>query len=240
MLRVKNESRWLREVLASIQPLTRDIVIFDDHSTDETPEIARAMGAAVMASPFEPGVINEARDKDVLLAAVRLHNPDFVLAIDGDEVLEAGAAAKILPCLKTATQIYGLTVVYLWGDRQHYRTDGVYGRMVRTSIFAPAAFPAAKYRQTEYGCNFHTGQVPLAAYRQGETIPCDLLHLGYMDRADRLRKYEFYTRMDPNNATEDRYRHVVQGDLPQFPAGAKFLHAGPLKVVPLPEGKWAA
>jgi len=52
-----------------------------------------------------------------------------------------------------------------------------------------------------------------------------------MHRADRERKYQWYNAQDPNNAIEDRYRHMVIGDL--FPADSKFDHGGPLKLAQL-------
>ena len=62
MLRVKNEERWLQEVLESILPLTEEILLFDDHSTDATRDIAEALKCTVIPSPFDPFVLDETRD----------------------------------------------------------------------------------------------------------------------------------------------------------------------------------
>jgi hypothetical protein len=61
-----------------------------------------------------------------------------------------------------------------------------------------------------------------------------LLHYGYMFKEDRIRKYNYYNRIDPNNEFEDRYRHTVQGDIPEVPADAVLKHAGPLELRKLP------
>ena len=43
-MRVKNEARWIRRALESILPICERVaVVFDDHSSDETPEICGAM-----------------------------------------------------------------------------------------------------------------------------------------------------------------------------------------------------
>jgi hypothetical protein len=60
-----------------------------------------------------------------------------------------------------------------------------------------------------------------------------LYHLGYMCPEDRLRKYQWYNTIDPENESEDRYRHMVQGDIPEVPAHLKLKHAGPLRLVRL-------
>jgi glycosyltransferase involved in cell wall biosynthesis len=230
MLRVKNEGRWLAEVLASIQPLTEDILLFDDHSTDDTREIAAAHGCTVVRSVFEG--INEVRDKNYMLDVVDTMDPDYVLAIDGDEVLEAGAADKIRARLRPELSSYTFPIRYIWNDRQHYRTDGVYGRYFRASLFALANQPEVSFRGTGRGGNFHCGNVPLGLKGAGGSIPANILHLGYMHEEDRVRKYHWYNMIDPNNHAEDCYRHMVIGDI--YPADSKFTHGGPLKIFPLP------
>lgn len=238
MLRVRNEARWLREVLGSIQLLTTDILVFDDNSTDDSREIAADMGCAVMPSPFAPDDTDESRDKNLLLDAVRGDfNPDYILSIDGDEVLEAGAADKIRAKLSPQYSLYCFPIKYLWNDRQHYRADGVYGRYQQWRMFSLINQPAnLQFVSTAAGGNFHCGNAPKGLRGGGCMMPVDILHLGYMDREDRIRKYEFYNRVDPGNRLEDRYRHIVVGDL--FPVESTFSHGGPLKIYSLPADKW--
>lgn len=239
MLRVKNEGRWLREVLQSIQPVTGDIVIFDDHSTDDTRDIAVAMGCRVIDSAFDANDTNETRDKNLLLATVRAGNPDYVLAIDGDEVLERHAPRCILAALNREPAVLTFPVRYLWNDREHYRADGVYARFTRASMFRLKGQSAnIRYGTTHNGGNFHCGNVPLNLNGYGVTLPVDLLHLGYMLREDRLRKFAWYRQKDPGNVYEDGYAHMILGDLPEYPATMKRMHGGPLKIFRMPQGKW--
>src|SRR3990172_3235524 len=86
-LRVKNEGRWLREVLEAVQ-WTKAIYLMDDHSSDDTREIALSCGAIVMESPFDS--FDEARDKEYLVRKIADHHRvgTWVLMQDGDEVLE--------------------------------------------------------------------------------------------------------------------------------------------------------
>ena len=95
MLRIKNEARWIRAVVASMFPVCERVVILDDHSEDDTVEICRSFGerVRVVESPFTG--IDESRDKNHLLSEVRKLDPEWCLAIDGDEILEPAADRKI-------------------------------------------------------------------------------------------------------------------------------------------------
>lgn len=236
MLRVRNEARWIAEVLASIAPITSDVIVFDDHSTDETREIAAASGAAVIHSPFDDRT-DEVRDKNFMLDVVRDFGAEYVLAIDGDEILEARAAERLLPRLRPVNSVYNFRIKYIWNDRDHYRVDGVYANFHRASIFSLIAQPASiKFAAPFNKHGFHCGNVPFGLKGHGCGVPADILHLGYQDSEDRIRKYHWYNQKDPNNHFEDCYRHMVIGDL--FPADSKFLHGGPLKLFTLGPGKW--
>lgn len=126
MLRIKNEARWIADVLNSVLPLTESIYILDDHSTDETREICGHFPTVtVFESPFTG--LDETRDKNWLLAQVP--PVDWVLCIDGDEILEPGGAERIRNICQPrhAAGAYSLQVCYLWDRADQWRTDGVYG-----------------------------------------------------------------------------------------------------------------
>lgn len=232
MLRVKNEARWIKRCLESISPIcTGGIAVFDDHSTDGTPDIAMAVdGVAVIHSPFEG--TNEARDKNYMLTAL---NPraDWVIAIDGDEELRSFSDLRKLQSAmrESKAKALSLPIWYLWDREDQRRVDGVYGNFHRESVFRPR--PGAKFHQLGEGPNFHCGNVPPALREHREIVDAPLLHYGYLDRSDRLRKYSWYNAKDPDNHAEDRYRHMVQGDLAEMPAETILKHAGPLTLRPL-------
>lgn len=245
MLRIKNEARWIEEVIRSIIPVCQRIFILDDHSTDGTAEICEKLDkrVTVFRSPFEG--LDESRDKSFLLDKIMYTvsdhpqedwvlngnptSPYWVLAIDGDEVLAPGGAENIKKAIDdTGHHAFKLPVIYLWNSRQMKRVDGVYRHFARPSLFR-LMNRAFQFQRTPWGGNFHCSSIPQELLHHAH-IACDapLLHLGYMDKEDRLRKYAWYTTMDPNNPGEDCYRHIVQGDVPEIPAGMRLLHAGPL------------
>ena len=223
-MRIRNEERWIERSIRSFFPICEKVIVLDDHSTDSTVDICRSIeGVDVISSPFEG--LDETRDKNFLLDAVGY--PDWCCMWDGDEELMPGAAARLQLAMQAATaqniRALAFSVLYLWDRPDQIRVDGVYRSMSRVS-----AFRAGPERFESKGKNgFHCGNAPQAI--QGRVlVNAPLLHYGYMDRCDRIRKYKWYKEQDPSNYIEDEYRHIVIGDM--FPADSHFMHGGPLEL----------
>jgi glycosyltransferase involved in cell wall biosynthesis len=237
-LRVKNESRWLADVLRSVSWCDA-IYLFDDHSTDGTPAIARECGAVVMASPFDD--FNEARDKEYLITMVAAKHKigTWVLMIDGDEVLEPQGEGLIRSMIASnPIQLsFSLRILYLWNSRKKIRVDGVYGQFKRPSLFRLVG--RYSFKKSGINGNIHCSCVPVANFVSHARCPAALLHLGYMEKVDRIRKWEWYNALDPVNMREGydpahpergSYPHMIQGDIPQVPANIVLKHSGPLEL----------
>lgn len=240
MLRVRNEGRWIARAVESLRELCGErVYVLDDASGDDTVERARAAGATVQPSPFEhTDDPDEARDKNWFLGFVKdACAPDWILCIDGDEELEPGGAAKIRSAIASArADCYALRFLHLWNDTAHYRGDRWYSTFTRLSLFRPVEGYGFQSLYAPRGIKahsgLHTGNAP--AGMRFAVLNVYLIHYGYMLKDDRIRKYRYYTRIDPDNETEDFYRHTVQGDIPEVPAGAVLKHAGPLEIRDLP------
>jgi glycosyltransferase involved in cell wall biosynthesis len=83
----KNEERHIGECLDSLD-WTDEQVVFDDLSTDRTPELARARGARVLSHALE----NFAAQRDAALAAVEAN---WILFVDADERVTLALAEEI-------------------------------------------------------------------------------------------------------------------------------------------------
>lgn len=221
-------------------PLCERVFVFDDSSADGTPEICGRIGDCVTVYRSEFSGLDERRDKqfllDKIMELVPAQNlagdptsPYWICAFDGDEVLAPGGQSVIKQFCETAPGAAAkLPIRYLWDDREHYRVDGVYEHFARPSLFR-LMNRNFRFQSTPWGGNMHCSSIPQELLHHAHVaIDAPLLHLGYMDKADRLRKYEWYNLMDPNNAGEDFYRHMVVGDI--FPADSCFRHGGPLQL----------
>jgi glycosyltransferase involved in cell wall biosynthesis len=246
MMRVKNESRWIERCIKSVIPLAgENIFVMDDESTDDTLKIARSLGVNVYADPFAGKPLDEVRDKEWLLSQVRAAcDPDWILCIDGDEELEPTGPEKILRVLRTDPKcdVFALGFLFLWDKVDQVRIDGRYDSIVRESLFRPKnGVTFRSYYDVKDGADpkchvgLHCGNAPNGRDRQLIIKPMAvfLLHYGYLFREDRIRKYNWYRSIDPENEYEDNYRHMVIGDLPEFPADLKAAFGGPLKTIKL-------
>jgi glycosyltransferase involved in cell wall biosynthesis len=243
MMRVKNEARWIKRTIESVRELCgADIYVMEDGSIDGTAEIAARVGAVVLPSPFVGLGLDEARDKDWLLAEVISRcSPDWVLMPDGDEELQAGGCAKIRRALETNPDCdcFAMRFLYFWDSVETIRVDGVYGTMARQSLFrAKSDFRFRSYYSKDETPNqnhvgLHTSNAPGLGGRV-MNLNVALLHYGYLHREDRIRKYRWIISIDPHNEGEGFYLHCVQGDIPDIPVNAILKHAGPLKLQRLP------
>ena len=233
MLRIKNEGRWIAEVIEGALKLCDHLFVLDDHSTDDTATVCQRYSGRLTLCPSPFSGFNEARDKNWLFDKIMVRcEPAWILCVDGDEVLTERSADAIRQAIQDPDcPAYSLQILYLWNDRQTMRTDWVYGEFWRPSIFRPLYIlpdtpdhitlaRALRFMPTPFGRrednhtpNFHCSSVPQAYLGRSKRCPGgSLLHLGYMHREDRVKKLDFYTLHDWLNRSEDCYRHMTQGD----------------------------
>jgi GT2 family glycosyltransferase len=211
-LRIKNEAAQITEVLEGALALCEQVVVFDDHSTDGTPQLCVRFAPRVTLhrSPFNG--LDEARDKNHLLAILKTMDPDWVLWIDGDEVLERRGPARLRAvAADPAVAIVSLRIAYLWDDPSRVRIDGIYGRFRRPSAFRLSGQPLAdlRFEPTRHGGNLHCGNVPSGLRGTTRALDVRLKHYGYLKPEQREAKHRWYRRVDPDNRQEDEYRHLI-------------------------------
>ena len=288
MLRIHNEARWIEEVILSTLSLCGRVFVMDDHSTDDTPAILQRLQnkigdwLIVLPSPFEG--LNESRDKNWLHDQIVANcKPEWILCIDGDEVLEGPAAEAITKtiALYPEVQSWALKIEFLWNNPQTVRCDRIYGEFWRPSLYrvfhevpgnadSRTLLREFRFQSTPFGRhvngdtpNLHCSSVPQRMIHGFKRIPARLKHYGYMERAWRVAKLDYYTSIDWENEAEDCYRHICQGDFPlldelpkvaalmergvlelrqvvkllDIPIESRLVHAGPLQLKPWGEGR---
>ena len=233
LLRVRNDERYVGRAIDSFLPVCDQIVVLNDRSTDSTPEIcASKERTIVLDSSFQD--LNESRDKALLLEAALKMFPKTTHCVlfDSDELLIQQDVPLLCELIATPGAAFSFHILYAWDREDQIRVDGVYSRFLRGSLFRPQA--GDRFNATQHGGNFHCGSVPERLIQHTISSEVRILHLGYLLAEDRIRKWKWYQSIDPNNAVEDTYRHMVIGDeaLGGLPATAVTRWAGPLKLQP--------
>ena len=142
-----NEAASIGETVRSIQHQTvrvRQIVVVDDCSSDDTGDLARALGVTVLRPDANTG--SKAGAQNAALAQVRT---EFTIAVDADTVLAADAIERLLAAMATdnvaaacgfviprhvrTTWERGRYVEYLFGFGFYKRTQDVYRRPLISS-----------------------------------------------------------------------------------------------------------
>ncbi|MHC1745270.1 MAG: glycosyltransferase [Syntrophobacteraceae bacterium] len=213
-MRIKNEGRWLKEVLDDIARIAQGIVILDDGSDDDTPEICKGHSSVVDYVWQSEPTINEVRDKNRLLKMALRHHPEWVLCVDGDELFEVSGPERILDAIRTCppdVSVMDFEFLYMWDDRRHYRTDGIYNRIFHHRLFGLKGqdVESLAFSPTRHGGNFHCESVPSNLKGRSREIDVKIKHLGYMLREDRIRKHEWYTEHDSIHAAQGYYDHLL-------------------------------
>jgi GT2 family glycosyltransferase/glycosyltransferase involved in cell wall biosynthesis/2-polyprenyl-3-methyl-5-hydroxy-6-metoxy-1,4-benzoquinol methylase len=213
-MRIMNEGRWIRDVLDSIAAVADGIVIVDDGSTDSTPEICRSHPAVLDYYWQNEPVKDQVRDKNRHLQMALAFRPDWVLGMDGDELLEDSAPERIFEAIRTCPPdvcTLDLEFLYMWNDLRHYRTDGVYGRIFHHRLFTLHGQDvlSLKFQSTKYRGNGHCQSVP--GNLRGRTMEIDVKvkHLGYMPPDVRQQRYERYRQRDPEEFATGYYNHLL-------------------------------
>lgn len=215
MLRVRNEARWIGEVLEKAAPLVDGFVILDDGSTDGTADIARRHPKVLEYRHQTMPQTDEVRDKNALLQWTLSHAPDWILALDGDEIVEDAAPAILrheLAHLPPGATRLGFSFLYMWDRADAFRVDGIYADLRHPRMFRVSGLQGDprewRFAPSRHGSNFHCGSVP--ANHSGKTHYVDLRikHFGYFDPALRRRKKAFYVAKDPGHGDSGYYDHL--------------------------------
>jgi len=218
MYRIKNESRWIKKSLKSISDICKEIVIFDDGSTDDTVKICENFPQVVEIHSQKDLSFDEARDKNILLKMALSRNPDFILSLDGDEIIMPNSKQHLfyeLNVLYPNVNLFEFKELYVWDKPNQYRCDGIFNNTWSKKLFRLKDQPKnLKIYDSAFPGNLHCGSLPSNLIEQNQIVKSKIkiLHYGYYDEEIRRKKYDFYTKLDPNNVDFDGYKHIFSGN----------------------------
>lgn len=197
---VRNEAdRYLSMMLQHVLPLIDEAVIIDDGSTDGTVQmIHEILGDKkhVIHQLDHSLFSNEHALRRLQWEKTLASNPDWILNLDADEILEPQAREAIQPYLSSPPgTLLGFRLFDFWSDT-HYRDDAQWTAHHRSWPFMFRYTP--DYEYTWNTNRLHTGRFPMnigGMLQQSTQIR--IKHLGWARAADREAKYQRYLTIDP-------------------------------------------
>ncbi len=203
LLQARNEERFLPGWLANVGEFVDGIVAVDDGSDDATADILEAHPKTVeLIRKPRSDHWDERGNQMALIKAGRRHGATWFFCMDADERAEqrfsADVAALIARADHEGVDAYSLRLRELWGDRGHYRIDGVWGGKARYRLFRNNP----EHRRFDPR-PLHRSWIPLeivanldrAALHSGY----NLYHLGMIRREDRAARHARYKALDPES-----------------------------------------
>ena len=237
-MRIKNAEPWVARAIGSVADIFDKILIFNDYSTDKTVEICESFDNVVIYNnPFKDR-FDGARDQSYLTQKALEFYPNWILTLDGDEILTEYTREELVKVMKKQTTPFNTIVfkfLYYWNEKNKIRVDGIYDKIFIPRMFCLVGMEDEKIIETIdfnnlSGC--HASLIPAGRFKRIDYTPKPPLsveHYGYFTKEERIKKYWFYVEKDNSNRFEDEYKHIVIGDL--LPVNTVTKHAGPLKLV---------
>lgn len=203
--------KYLEKSLNEFKRLCDDALIVTNNADENTISLIDSFGYRHYEDGREWGISQPDIKTDLLTKAKKL-KPDWIIALDADEVFAPEFTRQEAENLAQTGEIaYHFLVINLYNDDLHFAHSTGIQRFwnIRYYKYLPA-----------YGLQFqrkslHCGLGPPIAYMYGWYAPFYLLHYGLMLQEDRARKAERYKKYDPRKRykTGDYYDELEM-DLP--------------------------
>ena len=176
--------RYLEKSLKEFKRLCDDALIVTNNADDKTKQLIRTYEYETYEDNREWGIA-QPDIKSTLLQRAGEKRPDWIIAIDSDEVFAPDFTREEAERLASTGEIaYNFLVVNLYNDEEHFAHSTGIQRFWNIRFY--------KYLP-EHGLQFlrkslHCGLAPPIAYKYGWHAPYYLLHYGLMKKGIEIKK----------------------------------------------------
>jgi len=215
---IKNEARFIEKSLKSVMEICSEIIVMDNNSTDDTVEICSGFDKVTEIIKRKELPLDEVRDKNIIYEHARKSDPDFILAVDGDEIFMPHASEILFEELSTVhpdSDVFEFQFLTLWDDVNTIRTDGIFGYYWQKRLLRMKNQPySLLFVENDNPGNIHCGSIPPSSvgFDNQAKSSVKIFHLASLDDEVRQRKYGFYTKTDPDNVLTGAYKHMISGE----------------------------
>ncbi|RCW49538.1 glycosyltransferase [Paenibacillus prosopidis] len=213
-MQVRNEAdRYLETVLRDLSEYVDDIVIVDDASTDGTVKLCRSFPKVKrLVELTESHFGREAELKVLLWKAACEDQPDWLLAVDADELFEDRMKQEIRSLVDQDRYDWAAFRMYdFWGSTTHYREDDLWQLHKRHTTALVRYLPGYYYFYPSM--NHHVPRVPLSYNAlPGHLSDIRIKHYGWAGNEEERRcKYLRYREHDPKGqwGNELQYQSIL-------------------------------
>lgn len=210
LIPAKNEEILLPLCLESLKLVADEIIVYDDHSTDATAEIARKYGAHVITESYATNSgWPEYEIRERLLLEARARKATHIISLDADEALTpnfAKVAKDYLSKLKPGDAL-SLRWITLWKNERNERIDGVFADLYKDFAFCDDNVSHHQY------AFLGVGRIPHNLSGQHNKVPLELggiLHFQYATWGKTQIKQAWYrcSELIKNERTAKRINHT--------------------------------
>ena len=186
--------RYLEASLKEFQRLCDGAIIATNNADKKTKKLINKYGFEQYEDNREWG-IHQPDIKTDLLKKIGEQNPDWIIAIDSDEVFAPEFTREEAERLTQTDEIgWYFLVVNLYNDEHHFAHSTGIQRFWNIRFFKYLPEFGLQYQRKR----LHCGLAPPIAYQYGWHAPYYLKHYGLMKEEDRFKKAARYRKYDPH------------------------------------------
>lgn len=223
MMIVRNEShRYIDTVMQQMIKICDRVVVLDDSSTDNTPQICMDYGAEVYTTYEREWHKNEVNLRKRLwnLTIKECKQNDWIICLDADEIIPDKHLPYLDYILNTISEdvdAIGFKLFDMWNET-HYRDDEYWQGHKHYWTMAIRFRDFLKYYWNEKA--LHCGRFPQNSARAMLPTEIPILHMGWSREVDRITKYNRYMEIDPDgiHGWKEQYKSILdkRPNLKQF------------------------